>query len=322
MKKRGSYKLRTTEGFIKKAINLHGNLYDYSLAEYISGVTKTKIICKKHGIFKLAPSQHLHIRKNLPLRGCPKCSIEKRVAARTKTKEQFIIDAQKIHGKIYDYSLVNYKSSSKQVIIICRKHGQFKQKPVNHLEENGCNDCGRERTIESRRMDKEDYIRKVSLIHKNKYNYSNINTISSLKNIPIICPIHGLFEQNVHVHLRGSGCSKCSSNVSHMSQKWLDLHKIPDDKEHREVRLKLKDGSFIKVDGFKKETNTIYEFYGDFFHGNPNVKRFKPNDVNPINKTKYKDLYIKTKNKEQKIKSNGYNLTVIWEKDWLEEVRK
>ncbi len=316
MKKRGSYKLRTTEGFIQKAINLHGDLYDYSLTEYIGGHIKTNIICKKHGIFELCPSAHL--RKGQPLRGCPKCGIERRITGRTKTTEQFIRDARKIHGKSYDYSLVNYKSSWKQVIIICKKHGQFKQNAVNHLEGYGCNNCGREKTIASIRIDKEDYINKVKAIHKNKYDYSKIDTILSGKNIPIICPIHGLFEQNIHVHLR-SGCPKCSSNISHMSQKWLDLHEIPDDKEHREVRFKLKDGSFIKVDGFKKETNTIYEFYGDIFHGNPDVKRLKPNDINPLNKIKYKDLYIKTKIREQKIKSNGYSLIFIWEKDWLEE---
>lgn len=314
-KKRGSIKnRRTTESFIQEAIDLHGNLYDYSLAEYIGGHVKTKIICKKHGIFELSPSGHL--RKGQPLRGCQKCAIERRVTGRTKTQEQFIIDAQKIHGETYDYSLVEYKDSCTPIIITCKKHRQFKQNPVNHLEGYGCNDCGRDRTTElAIRIDKEDWINKATAIHKNKYDYSKIEIVSSYKNIPITCPTHGLFVQNPYVHLRGSGCPKCSNNTSHMSQAWLDSLDIPDTSEYREVRHHLSDGSLIVADGFKD--NTIYEFYGDFYHGNPDVKRLKPNDINPVNKMKYKDLYLKTKNREERIINSGFELIVMWEKDWL-----
>lgn len=37
-----------------------------------------------------------------------------------------------------------------------------------------------------------------------------------------------------------------------------------------------------RVDGYCKETNTIYQFHGDFFHGNP--KFYKSHDINPVNK--------------------------------------
>lgn len=57
----------TTKDFIKRAIKLHNNLYDYSLVEYIHSHVKIKIICKKHGIFKQTPTNHLN-RK-----GCPYC---------------------------------------------------------------------------------------------------------------------------------------------------------------------------------------------------------------------------------------------------------
>ena len=52
----------TNEEFIKKCVDIHGNVYDYSITEYINIRTKIKIICKTHGIFEIFP---LNQRKNL-----------------------------------------------------------------------------------------------------------------------------------------------------------------------------------------------------------------------------------------------------------------
>ncbi|MGI0076360.1 MAG: DUF7487 domain-containing protein [Nitrosopumilaceae archaeon] len=69
----------------------------------------------------------------------------------------------------------------------------------------------------------------------------------------------------------------------------------------------------IKVDGYCKETNTIYEFYGDLYHGNPII--FEPNYKMFIYKTAG-ELYQKTIERENKIKELGYNLVIIWENEW------
>ena len=45
-----------TENFIIKANEIHGNIYDYSLAEYVNSKTKVKIICPEHGIFEQRPA--------------------------------------------------------------------------------------------------------------------------------------------------------------------------------------------------------------------------------------------------------------------------
>ena len=62
----------TTEDFIKRAMTVHGDLYDYSKTVYIKGHTKSIIICKEHGEFLQSPAKHLLGR------GCPVCAIEKR----------------------------------------------------------------------------------------------------------------------------------------------------------------------------------------------------------------------------------------------------
>lgn len=67
------------------------------------------------------------------------------------------------------------------------------------------------------------------------------------------------------------------------------------------------------VDGFCAETNTVYEFHGDRWHGNPKVfsgeEYCHPYDPSIT----AAQLYQKTISREQCIKDHGYNLIVRWE---------
>ena len=60
----------TTEEFIKKAREVHGDKYDYSNVEYVDAKTNVCIICKQHGVFWQRPSHHTAGR------GCKKCATE------------------------------------------------------------------------------------------------------------------------------------------------------------------------------------------------------------------------------------------------------
>ena len=60
-----------TKDFIKKAKEIHGDLYDYSLVKYINAITNIKIICPKHGTFEQTPNNHLSKR------GCNVCRSSK-----------------------------------------------------------------------------------------------------------------------------------------------------------------------------------------------------------------------------------------------------
>lgn len=71
----------------------------------------------------------------------------------------------------------------------------------------------------------------------------------------------------------------------------------------------------ISVDGYCQENNTVYEFHGDRWHGNPKI--FQPNDqCHPHSNLSAGELYKKTINRENLIKSLGYNLVVMWEGDF------
>lgn len=75
-------------------------------------------------------------------------------------------------------------------------------------------------------------------------------------------------------------------------------------------------GTRYRADGYCKETNTIYEFHGDIYHGNPNI--FDPDECpHPYTTETAGELYQKTLEKEKIIKELGYNLVVLWENDWM-----
>jgi hypothetical protein len=85
------------------------------------------------------------------------------------------------------------------------------------------------------------------------------------------------------------------------------------------IQHAVNEGEFVipetryKADGYCKETNTIYEFHGTIYHGDPRI--CNPNDFNYLG-NKYCDLYENTLQREAKIKELNYNLVVMWEHDY------
>ena len=66
-----------------------------------------------------------------------------------------------------------------------------------------------------------------------------------------------------------------------------------------------------KVDRFCKETNTVYEFNGCFWHGCPNC--YKPNVINSMNQKDMGTLNDLTVEKRDTIKNAGYNHVSTYE---------
>ena len=125
----------TTENFIRRAKQVHGDKYDYSKSEYNGTHIKTTIICPIHGEFLQSPHDHL---KGC---GCKKCGDKKSSQNRSLTTEEFIERARKVHGDKYDYSKVEYKGYNTKICITCPIHGEFWQTPSNHLSGKGCAIC-------------------------------------------------------------------------------------------------------------------------------------------------------------------------------------
>ena len=128
-------KLYTLNEILIKAIEKHGDKYDYSLVNYIGINNKIKIICPEHGEFEQTPAGHIQGH------GCLNCGIYKRTNNITKDINNFINESNLIHDNKYDYSLVNYINCKTDIKIICFDHGIFERTPDNHLLGVGCPKC-------------------------------------------------------------------------------------------------------------------------------------------------------------------------------------
>lgn len=311
-------KKKTIEQFIAESISAHENKYDYSLVKYKGYNIPVQIICPIHGIFKQNPTVHTSGR------GCYKCGkVKSTIAAKKeritrKTTKQFIKDAIKVHGNFYDYSLVDYQGVRKKIKIICPIHGEFQQYPQSHLNGNKCKKCYLENNERTKTL--EIFIKDAIKTHGNLYDYSLVDYINSKTKVKIICKKHNVFFQKPIIHINGSGCPKCSKYFySKISIQWLN--QIMKENgifiQHAENEGEFFiPGTKFRADGFCKETNTIYEFHGDAYHGNLN--RYKPDEkCHPFNKSiTAKELNDKTIEKEKFIKALGFNLITIWESDY------
>jgi len=140
--------------------------------------------------------------------GCKKCAIENKKL----TKDIFINKAILIHKNKYDYSEIEYKDSYSKVNIICPIHGKFEQEANSHLQGKGCPKCQYDKLSIILRKSLDVFIKEALNIHKNIYDYSQVEYINNHTKIKIICKKHGVFEQTPDKHLSGQGCPICSSS--------------------------------------------------------------------------------------------------------------
>lgn len=122
----------TEKQFLEKAVKIHGSKYDYRLIKY-SSYTKHKIeiVCSYHNkSFWQTPQSHCEGR------GCPICGgVEFMTVAEVTNRFKII------HGDKYDYSKVIYTGKATPILITCKIHGDFWQKPMHHWNGSGCSDC-------------------------------------------------------------------------------------------------------------------------------------------------------------------------------------
>lgn len=215
----------TTDEFIERAREVHGDKYDYSQTVYRGSQQKVTIICPIHGSFEQRATSHLQGA------GCKRCAAKanrshgpqakpkgkpKRIGAPAMTLDEFVNRAHEIHGDKYDYSQVEYVNQRTKVKIICPVHGLFEQRPSTHLRGSGCPRCAHEamRGHAYRgpgHMTTEEFIERARAVHGDKYDYSKAVYVNQKTPATIICPKHGEFQQNPYLHYTGSGCPRCAA---------------------------------------------------------------------------------------------------------------
>lgn len=289
------------EEFINESKKKHEeNEYNYSqviLKNIACKVIITHNICGK--TFEQKAQDHMQGH------GCFLC-----YGFHNKTLEEFIADAKIVHpNNEYNYKNVVYINTHTKVEILHNVCGKtFIQSPESHLMGSRCTHCYPKKIAHTT----EQFIQKCIAKHGNEYNYDLVNYVRIDVPVDISHPKCGrTFKQTPHSHLAGAGCPFCCYRISKPEIEWLDSLGILE--ENRQKRIKI-DNKVFKADGFDPFTNTIYEFYGDFWHGNPNI--FISDDINPYLKKTYGELYQKTLEKEKILKNAGYEIVHIWESDF------
>jgi hypothetical protein len=260
----------TTEIFIKRAKEIHGSKYSYDLVKYIGAITDVPITCnvENHGIFYQSPNEHISSKA-----GCPKCAGHEKI-----TLNAFFEKVDKIHNGKYTYPIKYFENIHDPLEIICPIHKSFMMRARNHYKGNGCPKCA----IDATKLPLSDFIKRSRAIHGTKYIYLLVpEYYDGLKpKVPIICERHDIFWQRPKSHLEGKGCRACvrAKGVSDAEIAWLDSLGVPE--VYRQHTMFI-DGYKLIPDAFDPTTNTIYEYYGDYYHGNLNV--YPPDKVNARN---------------------------------------
>jgi very-short-patch-repair endonuclease len=285
------------KSFFQRCHETHGDRYDYSHAIFNTVNHKIQIVCREHGIFTQMASAHIKGA------GCLSC------ARILKTTEQFIEEANIFHSNKYDYSQTVYVACDIKCKIICPDHGLFEQSPDLHLRSYGCQRCGMDKRAKSSTNNTEYFIKKATAIHGDRYDYSKSNYITNRNLITIGCKIHVFFQQKSEKHMAGQGCSKCQHFISKPEIKFLNLIGIPE--EDRQYKI----GRY-RCDGYDRNTNTVYELDGDYYHGNPAI--YDQSKVNAVTKKTFGEHYRRTTKKRDFILAAGFNIVSVWESELKE----
>jgi len=225
----------------------------------------------------------------------------------------------KFCGKIHEYK---QKISSKTGK---KRNGEIRGNSFN----GGCIVCGlsTQNICNCQRLEiKYPQLYKECFIEKNEEENENfdINNIPPSSNRPLwwkcIANLEHVWRATPGNRIyNNSGCPYCNNAryYSKMAIQYLNfiakLHKIKIIHAENEGEFKIPTTRY-SADGYCNETNTIYEFHGNEYHGYP-TSNFELQDCNHFGE-KYSELYIKTLKREQEIKDLGFNLIVMWEHEW------
>ena len=288
----------TTEEFIKKAKEVHGDKYDYSKVNYTNNHTSVTIICPEHGEFSQIPSSHLSGY------GCRKCAIE-RIASNNSLSTDVFIDKLKSvikNSDNYDFSKTIYRKAKHSVNIICKQHGEFSIIADNSLRRKAeiseghiCPKCISLIKGEYFRSNTEDFIKKAKEIHGDKYDYSKVNYKKAAEKVSIICPRHGEFLQSPNKHLSGRGCPLCrSSRLENTVRNFLQTEGIEFEEQKSWDWLKFK--KIQRVDFYLTKFNCIIECQGEQHF----IKKLNSKFKNSLNEIQDRD-----KNKRKLCEEHG-----------------
>lgn len=273
--------------------------------DVIDSITKIRFKCL-HDDYMWSASPNSILNKNT---GCPKCS--SRISVTTDVVDSFLRDHKRTFTR-----LTEVKNNRMKVSWLCSMcNHEWITTPSKIINQRtGCPKCSNRIRLTNDNVD--ERIKRKNLPLTRIGDYVNISTKIEWK-----CNVcQSLWKAKPsNILNEHTGCPICRTpSYSKKSIKWLNRIML---NEGHNIRHAENGGEYtlpecgLKVDGYCKETNTVYEFYGDIFHGNP--ARYAPDfRCSPYHEETSGELFMKTVEREKKITYHGYKLITIWEYEY------
>ena len=305
--------VKTLESIVAQFPNVIKERYDFSEAIYTAALKPiSNIKCPHHGMFSQYSAQ---LRKDGS--GCPKCGGEKRVKSQRLSCHEFIEKVRGVHGDKYDYSKTKYVKMVQKVQVTCREHGDFTISPIKHFYGGqGCPECGAK--LRGKRKGNKNvgaaaaktsiakhgalFEKKASVVHGNKYDYTEADYTGAKEKITVLCAKHGEFRTGAWDHInKGTGCPQCSH---HLSKQEDALHAFCSIFTTAEQRNRSIIGP-KEIDIYLPEHKLAIEYCGMYWHSHTD------RDDERKNKRRHFE-------KHELCRKAGIRLITIFEADYLD----
>jgi len=248
------------------------------------------------------------------------------------TKETYLKKFNQANKNLKVEAIIqNFTTVDDQITVKC-KHGERKvlgwqALKMKHCCRTGYYESGK--MWESHRKSLETWKIELENIYKDEYDFNCLEKVPGKEKLKFRCRVHGKVEQWNQSLRNGTGCFQCNqerlrpqrsqqakknfiesgaylkgrANISKAETNWLNDIGVPQ-------RQHLIEETGQTVDGFNKDTKTVYLYHGRYWHGCPET--YNPEEIHPSIKVPMKELYQHTLDYEQKIKDAGYNLITKW----------
>lgn len=323
-------KRKTHEQYVQEVKTKYGS-HIKVVGTYLKSTEKLEHRCTKHNVsFSRYPTL-------MGPSGCIKCSRESGTRCKIlPTDFAKLIKAISPHLSVRDYI-----RSDAKVNVTCRKHKvKFEAWPMNLRKGSGCPERAKEKVLpfligkrksemtnaEFKKFIKDKHGDSVKLVSK----FTTKRSPITYKVVACGCVI----ERKTCLSLiHFTKCPSCSiknrsrrSSYSKIAIKWIEetakqlrLKNVEHAENGGEVRIP---GTKFWADGYHERTKTVFEFYGDAYHGNP--KLYKSNDTpNHYRPTLTAgEMYSYTRKREKLLTKLGYKVISVWESDYKRSIHQ
>lgn len=195
------------------------------IEEYVNANTSILHRCKTHNKeFKIFP------RNALQGCGCNECRADKTKKRCVKTHDQYVKEVADVAPNYV--VLGTYVNAKTKILHYCKKHNiEWMTTPDNILHGCGCPECGKEKAIDKRLKNHEQYVKELNMV--NPYIIPLEKYIKGDVPILHLCLKDG-YQWNISPDnaLRGKGCPKCGKVARLTTKEYKErLNKVNPDIE-------------------------------------------------------------------------------------------